>query len=630
VSKTNASEPTGPHYSTLPVDSEARLPAGVVVGDGRFEIVEQIGRGGMAIVYRARDHHAGDEIAFKVVTAQADRANTEARYHNEARLGASLARHPHVVRPIAVGRLDGPVGFEGRMYLATELVAGVSLDDLMVQHRTGLERQRACAIALDVARALVGLHERGIVHRDIKPGNVVVTTEGRARLLDFGLAYATGDGWEQKSPDLTEEGHAPGTPLYMSPEQAAHTRPSPAFDIYSFGVMLYELLSGNPPLDSMPLGALLGLKCDPSWQPFPIAKMCPDVPTHITDLVDRCLAYDPRERPSAQELVAALENTPSVVPVMEPQLRLVPRERALVIADGAREAGDETRADIVRKAIPLPSVKAALQAASASAATQPVLRGPVASEPPPALNPVERDTSVERATPVARATTEPSPSPETATRVGPGPEQELTPTPFPTGAQWKIPLVFLGLALLAAVIVYVVQAGPREPERSMNAQPVERTPAAGSANPEEPVSAARPDVGVQPSAAADPPRMSDSEPDPRASTADARASDPPRKRPAIEPARTKPISCEDRRKQASDAAAKKKWPTVLNVTTDASCWSDAKSQRARLRVEALLRLGRFKACAKEAFRSSDPTVAQLGEECFRRAENPADPDGGAQ
>ena len=142
----HSQEPTGPHYSTLPSDDEARIPPGTVVASGRFEIVEELARGGMAIVYRAKDRdHDGVEVALKVVTASADGTDTTARYENEARLGASLAAHPHVVRPLAVGRLDAPAGFAGRMYLVTELVRGRSLSELMLQHRTGLPIERAPA-----------------------------------------------------------------------------------------------------------------------------------------------------------------------------------------------------------------------------------------------------------------------------------------------------------------------------------------------------------------------------------------------------------------------------------------------------------------------------------------------------
>ncbi len=304
-----ARELTAPHYSTLPRDRERRLVAGTRLLGGTLEVREELAQGGTAVVYRAIDHRRdGAEVALKVVTAEADRPETRGRFENEARLGASLTGHPNVVEPLQVGSLDAPQGFEGRMFLMTELVEGVSLDILMGQNPTGLPVERACSIARDIADALVELHERGIVHRDIKPGNVLVAdADGRAKLADFGLAYATGDGWEDKSPDLTEDGHIPGTPLYMAPEALAHERPAPSFDVFSFGVALYELLAGEPPYAKLAMGALIAHKCDPERVPYSLASMCPELPSRVTELVHRCMAHEAARRPSARQVLAAME-----------------------------------------------------------------------------------------------------------------------------------------------------------------------------------------------------------------------------------------------------------------------------------------------------------------------------------
>lgn len=313
-----AREPTAPHYSAIEADQEARILPGSLLLGGRLEIVGEVARGGMSVVYRAIDHAQGDRhVALKIVTAEAEGSDTAARFLNDLRLAASLEGHPHVVRALGIGCLDGPQGFEGRMYLVTEMLEGVSLDRVMADHRLGLDWRRACTIARDVARALVDLHERGIVHRDIKPGNVLLTqgeTE-KAMLIDFGLAYATGDGWEEQSPDLTQEGHAPGTVLYMPPEQMAHERPAPSMDAYSFGVMLYELFSGNPPHHKLGVGELLARKCDRSRPPFPIAKLCPELDPRLTVLVDRCLHFDAPARPRARELLATLEAVIEAPPI---------------------------------------------------------------------------------------------------------------------------------------------------------------------------------------------------------------------------------------------------------------------------------------------------------------------------
>lgn len=327
-------EGTGPHYSTIKLDEEARLCAGTLVEGGELEVVDELARGGMSVIYRALDHgNGGREVVLKVVTAEVEREDTTARFINEARLGATLAKHPHVVRALRVGRLDGPPGFEGRMYLVTELVDGPSLDRVMGTHRIGLDWRRACSIARDVARALVALHACGIVHRDIKPGNVLLTREQpeRAKLIDFGLAYATGDGWTERSPDLTQEGHAPGTVLYMSPQQVAHERPAPSMDIYSLGVMLYELFAGNPPHSRLGMAETLARKCDATRPPFPLTTMCPELDGRLAALVHRCLAYEPSQRPDAAQVVQTLERvlrtpTPVCRPAPPPTVT-APRRR---------------------------------------------------------------------------------------------------------------------------------------------------------------------------------------------------------------------------------------------------------------------------------------------------------------
>ncbi|MCA9707946.1 MAG: protein kinase, partial [Myxococcales bacterium] len=142
------------------------------LADESLEIVGEIGRGGIAVVYRAIDHTSGKEVALKIGTAAADGRRTPKRFRREHRIGLMLGDHEQIVRPLRVGVLDGPAGFEGRMYLVTELVEGKPLDIVMAVHRHGLDVRRACAIGRDVGQALVAMHARGIVHRDIKPGNV--------------------------------------------------------------------------------------------------------------------------------------------------------------------------------------------------------------------------------------------------------------------------------------------------------------------------------------------------------------------------------------------------------------------------------------------------------------------------
>ena len=303
---------SGPYYSSFEETPQAYLPPGSRLLGGRLELVGEVAGTPTAVVYHALDHaQGGHEVAVKVGRPRAAGANTKARYHNEARLGASLPGHPHIVRSLALGELDGPAGFEGCMVLVTELVRGRSLAEVMIEHPTGLPLATACAIGSDVARGLAALHERGIVHRDIKPGNVMLApqpTGDVAKIIDFGIAYATGDGWDVRSQDLTAHGNAPGTPLYMSPQQIAHERPETSFDVYAWGAMFYELVCGSPPFEGMPEAALLSHKSDPRNRPYPLDRIQQQTPAHLAEVVDRCLAFDPTKRPSAKEILQIVDN----------------------------------------------------------------------------------------------------------------------------------------------------------------------------------------------------------------------------------------------------------------------------------------------------------------------------------
>jgi len=311
VARARVEGASAPHYCTVETDREPRLRVGTRIAQGKLEIAGELARGGMSVVYRAIDHDDGTQVALKIVSTDSVSEQTAQRLRNEARLGGTLKGHPHLVAPKTFGKLDGPVGFEGRMYLVTELVEGTSLDQVMSANRKGLDPHRACLIARDVARALCDLHECGIVHRDVKPGNVLLPKDrpqsASARLIDFGLAYATGDGWAQQSPDLTKEGDAPGTLLYMSPQQLAHKRPAPSMDIYSLGVMMYEMFAGNPPHHRSPTADLIAKKCDATRMPFALSKMCPGLDRRLADLAHRCLDYYPERRPEAAAVVAELD-----------------------------------------------------------------------------------------------------------------------------------------------------------------------------------------------------------------------------------------------------------------------------------------------------------------------------------
>jgi eukaryotic-like serine/threonine-protein kinase len=262
---------------------------------GPYEIVAPLGAGGMGEVYRARDSRLGRDVAIKVLP-QAFAADPErlARFEREARLLAALD-HPNIARILGLEELGGARG------LVLELAEG---DDLAVKLARGsLAVDDAIAIALQIARALEHAHERGIVHRDLKPANVKVGADGAVKVLDFGLARAfegdaaASDPRLSQSPtmtrDMTVAGVILGTAAYMSPEQARGRTADRRADIWSFGVVLYEMLTGTRPFGGETVSEILASVIK---DPVDFAALPPALPPHVRALVERCLTRDPAER----------------------------------------------------------------------------------------------------------------------------------------------------------------------------------------------------------------------------------------------------------------------------------------------------------------------------------------------
>ena len=219
------------------------LNSGDVVA-GRYQIVNELGRGGYAIVYRAKDLFEKRIIALKTIRPFAPRpGEVVARFKREAELAARLM-HPNTVRVY-------DYGFETDLYLAMELLDGYPLSDVL-DGINGIKPVRAIAIARGVLRSLTEAHQYGIVHRDLKPENVFLVQQSDGteivKVLDFGIAKLTGMSKEAMSqPALTMQGRAMGTPTYMSPEQAKGASLTIASDIYAVAILIYEMLCGIPP-----------------------------------------------------------------------------------------------------------------------------------------------------------------------------------------------------------------------------------------------------------------------------------------------------------------------------------------------------------------------------------------------
>ncbi len=267
-----------------------------------FSIERELGGGGMSRVFVALDKSLGRRVVVKVLPRDLAAGVSVDRFQREIMLAAAL-QHPHIVGVISAGEI------EGLPFFVMPFVEGESLRRRL--ERTGpLSPREAISILRDVARALSYAHERGIVHRDIKPDNVLLTS-GSATLADFGVAKALSSARSVISGEpgtLTSVGTSLGTPTYMAPEQVAGDAATDhRADIYAFGVMAYEMLAGTPPFHGMSLQALMAAHL--SVDPVPLDQQREEVPGKLVSLVMRCLEKDPELRPqSAAELVEVLED----------------------------------------------------------------------------------------------------------------------------------------------------------------------------------------------------------------------------------------------------------------------------------------------------------------------------------
>jgi hypothetical protein len=257
-----------------PGDLDTLLPGTRV---GSYQIVEEIGRGGMGVVYLAKDVRLGRRVALKSLPAAvAMQPDLRERLRREARAAATIS-HPAVAVVYALEELGD------HLFMASEYVQGETLRNVIA--RGPLAPERARHIAVDIAGALSAAHEAGVIHRDLKPENVLIKADGSVKVVDFGIAHVEGSDVSR----LTRTGLALGTPAYMAPEQLLGGTVDTRADVYAWGVMLSEMLQGRHPLDQT-------------------TTVTPATPFKgpLTTIINRCLQPDPGARPSARELVQVL------------------------------------------------------------------------------------------------------------------------------------------------------------------------------------------------------------------------------------------------------------------------------------------------------------------------------------
>ncbi|CAN5278121.1 hypothetical protein BH20ACT8_BH20ACT8_00440 [soil metagenome] len=397
---------------------------------GRYRLEELLGTGGMSRVHAAHDELLDRRVAVKLLRGElASDPIVRQRMLREARAAASLS-HPNAVGVFDVGEDDGTP------FLVMEYVDGRTLTDLL-RERGPLPVAEAVAIADAVLAALQAAHERGLVHRDVKPSNILLPADGsEAKLADFGIAK----GIQEAASGLTITGTVIGTPRYLAPEQAAGERATAATDLYAVGILVYELLSGAPPFNE---GSAVAIAvAHQRVAAPPLADAAPGVPPALAAVVHRALEKAPGDRyASAGDMRAALADHAAQPPVLSPALTPageVPGGGTLVMgapaafaaSHGADEADDGEPAVLTVGrgrgagsgalwAFVVAAVLGLIAFGAFAAAQSGGEPGPATADPSPAAG---APTPSATLSPVASATTRPTPTPT----------PEPTPTPPPT------------------------------------------------------------------------------------------------------------------------------------------------------------------------------------------------------
>jgi serine/threonine-protein kinase len=299
---------------------------------GRYRLNNTIGRGAMGEVWQAYDELAGRAVAVKLLHSQNSEPTATARFRLEAQTAGRLS-HPHVVGVLDFGEQ------EGRLFLVMELVEGDSLSHVLTQAGS-LPAEQVARIAAQSAAGLTAAHEQGIVHRDIKPGNLLLDADGSVKIGDFGIAQFMND----PGGALTATGQIVGTSLYIAPERALGQPAGPPSDVYSLGCVLYQLLTGQPPFRAGSAIAVLHHHLDTA--PVPPRELGVGLPPAFENYLLGLLAKRPEDRPTARQAAEwfaadAWRGRPEPLPAAAPRPEPKPRATAW---DAAAEPRSRTNA----------------------------------------------------------------------------------------------------------------------------------------------------------------------------------------------------------------------------------------------------------------------------------------------
>jgi serine/threonine protein kinase len=306
---------------------------------GHYRIDRKLDEGGFGTVYAATNTLIQREVAIKVLHDHLhSEHSTILRFRREAQSAAAL-RHKGIVEVLDFVESSGHFG------IVMELVNGVSLDEYISAHRS-LGLAEKIKIVADMAEALQAAHDAGIIHRDIKPGNILIDDEGMPRLTDFGLAKLQDDGMGSA---ITASGSILGTPAYMSPEHSAGKPGGTSSDVYSLGIVLYELIAGKLPFHSETPQGYLQEHIHAEAQP--VRLLNPQTPKNLDNLVAKCLAKDPERRPASMgELASALReiDLPAQDNGIHKAVTLVEKPGAILKAKNSLASGHRRNGRVVR------------------------------------------------------------------------------------------------------------------------------------------------------------------------------------------------------------------------------------------------------------------------------------------
>lgn len=529
------------------VDVDEAIAVGTIIAD-RYRVLATLGAGGMGTVYRGEHLTVGRGVAIKVLSGEWSGQNFVARrFQAEARIASTIG-HPNIVEVFDAGKLP-----DGRLFLVMEHLEGHDLADEIARRRR-LSPARTAKVLRQVALGLTAAHRVGVIHRDLKPGNVMIArrADGEVvKILDFGIACSPRS-TARDGQRLTLPGSVMGTPDYMAPEQSTSAEPTPRFDIYALGVMAFEMLTGQPPIVADDAHELLVRKRQDAAPS--LALRDPGLHPELVRLVDDCLQILPSRRPlDAAEFVARLD---------------------AVIAD-------------------LPDDERAAASSSGSASAASLLRKPV----------LDADSD-----PDFFAPRRPLPGPPTV----PAPSVAAPRPAARSRLALGLGLGLLGLGLVAWLFLSRSDPAPQPMLVEASAQ---QAPSAAlpPRPPAEPLAAAVPPaiVPAPPSVAPDP-TPTTPPPSPAIATPNTPASKPAPSKRAYDSS-----ECTRHRTRADEARRAQSWGLLRDLSRKRGCWAtDAEARK--LQTKALMELGDFTGCIAAGQGLTDKEVVQWRKLCQAR------------